>query len=120
MENFEINAFKNRELISAEEEQNAVELAYVKRYPLDLGDLGFKNLSMSRYLREQKEKATARAQKLNLSPNQQPQVQRRSMQYMKRFDKSGQRRILNKSMTHKVRENRYYNQLETQIEALAD
>ena len=42
------------------------------------------------------------------------------MQNMKRFDKSGERRILNKSMTQKAREDRYYNRLETQIEAHAN
>lgn len=63
-----------------------------------MGDLGFKNLAMSRCLREEKEKAEARVTKrplpeayLKLLPEQ----QRRSMLYMKQFDKANDRRVVN-------------------------
>ena len=87
-----------------------------------MGDLGFKNLAMSRCLRDEKERAKARATKrpmpdsyLKLPAEQ----QRRSMFFMKQFDKGNDRRVVNPSMVHKKKENKYYQQLQHQMDVLA-
>ena len=97
-------------------------LEYVKNNPLEMGDLGFKNLAMSRCLRDEKERADARASKRPMPDSYMklpPQQQRRSMFFMKQFDKGNKTRVVNQSMVHKTKENRFYQQLENQIEQMA-
>ena len=41
------------------------------------------------------------------------------MFFMKEFDKGKDRRVVNQSMVHKTKENKYYQQLEYQMDKLA-
>ena len=66
LETFEFTAFQNFDLHSAEHLQNEKTLAYVKKNPLNLGELGFKNSAYIKCLKNEKADAERRSNKRQL------------------------------------------------------
>ena len=66
LETFELSAFQDFDLHSAEHLQNEKTLTYVKNNPLDLGELGFKNSAYSKCLRDERADEMRRLNKRNL------------------------------------------------------
>ena len=89
LESFEFTAFQDFDLHSAEHLQNEKTLAYVKKNPLDLGELGFKNSAYSKCIKNEKADENRRLNKRNLPEKflKLPQEQqRRSQLYMKQLN----------------------------------
>ena len=85
LESTDLIAFQNFAINSAEHIQNEKTLAYVKKNPIDMGDLGFKNSAYSRCLRDEATNKKLKVKKRNLpeSFDKLPEeTQRRSMQFM--------------------------------------
>ena len=123
VESFELTAFKDFDLFSPEQMQNERTLNYVRNNPLDLGDLGFKNLAMQRLIRAEKQQAKERSQTRKLPEGYlrlPPEQQRRSMIYMKQLELGKSKKVLSHSMVQKLKENKFYAQLERSFKQLAD
>jgi len=85
LETFEITAFHDYELFTPQQMQNQRALNYVKQNPIDIGDLGFKNLAVQRLLREENRERMERQNTLNFPQTFRklpPEQQRRSLQFM--------------------------------------